>query len=286
MKRLILILLIFLSFNIFLCVYSQYREDYSDYFTLKKNYSYIYEENRKMEFEIFTTSNDSLITYEDINSYSLKLNDLVYSLENVESKYSYIDDVSLIIISCDVISTMDEIYSDSAKLIIKNSTFNLNLDLGSMSILNPKEFRLLSVDYLYASYSYIQNQFILTGINLKLTNNYNKIYEAKIGKYSYGILDKIIYDKEFENEIIISNEIHDYSLYDYLSIGIAELESNIIFIPIAYERLGFIDEGYITMILDGEKYYLDTFPFISNNINYELYKDALVKGEIKYASID
>lgn len=275
----ILIIIVIIGFIIYLNIG---REESDSFYAIKEAKGYILKDDSKLHIDIYSKLDKSIITYVDDNSYQIKNNELIYNLENVEIKTSKIGDLYVNRIDADLIkSSNDLLIIDDAILSIKNKSFTLNINIGYISILNPKDYSLLSFNNYYGSYAYINGALELVGINLELTNKYNKLSNFNIGDFAKGNLKNIKYNL-YENEIDIKTIIPKYNLYNNDNLEIS-LEKNVLFIPISYIKLLMIKETYITLSLDDTLFYIDHFSFISNALDYHDYKDLLEEGNIIYA---
>jgi len=263
---------------IFIAVFSNNKKGKEGYRTLLESKSYIYEEERRMTFNIYSDTYLTLLDDVKNNNYELDLVKVKYKLYNVEVNKYKIDGATLIKVSADIPDVMEDTTSDNAKLRIYTPKYKLDLQLGSITIIRPDGYELLGVDSLYGSYSNINGINHLVGINITFSGNYNKLNNFKIGEYTYGTLSQAIPDLKLKNEINISDYIYEYSPYIVERDKQLKLESNSYFIPLGYQILNPIREGYITMELDNNKYYLDVFNFMSNDYSYTDYKDYMKEG--------
>ena len=249
------------------------------YHTVLESKSYVCEENRRMTFNVYSETYQSLINDTKHSNYILKMSELSFELENVEVKRYKLDDITLIKIYADLPQVSRTISSDSAKLIIVTTRYQLTLKLGTISILALDEYELLGVDRLYGTYSVVEGVKHLVGVNIKFSQKFNKIRDFKIGEYSYGNLNQMVESNEIPNEINIIDLIPNYNIYRVERTSDKDISDKTYFIPINYITLAIIREGYITVVLDDKKYYIDMFSFMSNDFDYETYKDIMKDGE-------
>lgn len=249
------------------------------YHTVLESKSYVCEENRRMTFNVYSETYQSLINDTKHSNYILKMSELSFELENVEVKRYKLDDITLIKIYADLPQVSRTISSDSAKLIIVTTRYQLSLKLGTISILALDEYELLGVDRLYGTYSVVEGVKHLVGVNIKFSQKFNKIRDFKIGEYSYGNLNQMVESNEIPNEINIIDLIPNYNIYRVERTSDKDISDKTYFIPINYITLAIIREGYITVVLDDKKYYIDMFSFMSNDFDYETYKDIMKDGE-------
>lgn len=266
---------------IFLIINSNNKTINDEYYTILEHKSYVMKEDRNMYFSVYSKKSETLIEYKDENKYILHLDNLSYSLDVTDiSSFEYKDYYIYKITSKMVMLPYS--FASEATLTISNMKFSLNLKLGTISFLDTSEFELLSIDMLYASYSYVNDIKMLVGINLKLTNEYDFLKEVHLGNYAKGMLSKIIYDKEYDYEIEINKIIKNYRLLSTENNYIVGLQSKLLFIPIIYNKEYMIRESYITLNLDGINYYIDTFSYMVNDLKIEEYLKILTLGELKY----
>lgn len=284
MKKIMLIILVIISILFtMLFIFSNNKDSSYEYFTILESKSYVYKEDRRIDFNVYCNKDDSLISYSDKNSYSLKLDDMLIPLNDVSIKKAVVDDYYLVRIDALMPNiTNDELICKDAKLIILNSSFELTLNIGSFSILNPKKYELLSVQTLYASFSIIDSLKHLVGININLTNKYNTIDYFKIGGISYGMLSKIKYSTLYDDEVVISDIVKNYYM-KLVEVQTSQIiKDNILFIPISYEMSYLLRGGYIIISLNNEKYYLDSFIYMLEIPSPNEYHALVSKGAINY----
>lgn len=252
-----------------------------DYYTILENKSYVMKENRRITFTIYSKKSESLITYESENKYYLLLDNMTYNLEDVIINKYDLDDLYLYKIEAKLPNLAESI-SSSLYLKIVNPKFSLTLNYGTISLLNPKGYELISLDDLYGSYTVINGIKRICGINITLTNKYQILDELMIGKYTKGYLSKTIYDEKLPYEINIYEYIDAYKYNSIEKNYRISLKSNTLFIPLTSKNDYITKEGYITFLLDKKKYYLDTFSFMVGDLDLKTYENLLTKGEISY----
>jgi len=275
--------LIIIGFIVFMFLYSNNKNIIEEYYTILESKSYIYKEDRIMSFSVYSTIEDTPIKYKDSNTYSLIMDKNNYLLEIDNIKTIKSDDAYIIKIESKIPDVITEASSINSILKITNKKFDLRLKIGSVSILKPTDYKLISLDGLYASYSYLNGKPEMVGINIIFNKKYDNLSNLKIGNYSYGILNKAIYNMEYDNEIDILKIIPSYSAQELENDYILNMEGKKYFIPISYKALMLQKVGYITFKLDNINYYFDTFYFMNNECMFNEYKDKMIKGEIKYA---
>ena len=164
--------------------------DYKIY-TIKENLSYVYEKNRTMTFNLYSEINNPMIIYPEYNSYTLRLDNISYTLDGISIEVYESFDINIIKITANMPNLTDsEFYSKKCYLDIVNQEYSILLNLGTFSYLNSDYYPKLSLDSLSGSYSYIDDYFDLVGINLELTKSYEYMSEFRIGKYSVGLISK------------------------------------------------------------------------------------------------
>ncbi len=247
--------------------------------TILESKAYTYEEGRRMTFNVYSDTYSTLLKDTKNNKYILKLNTLTYELENVSVERYKSEDYTLIKISADLPYTSKTISSDSAKLLIITAKYQLSLRLGCLSIFNHDEHELLGVDSYYGTYSIVDGQKVLVGINIKFSKKYLKMRDLKIGEFAYGNLGQAFISNNMPHEINISDYLPTYNIYRVERSADVDVSNDTYFIPLNYTTIGTIRESYLTIILDDKKYYLDDFSFMTNELSYKDYKDKMKDGE-------
>lgn len=266
---------------IFIIICSVNKNINEGYHTVLESKSYVYEKDRKMTFNVYSDTYDTLIADNTNNQYVLQLNNLSYELENVEVRKYKIPESTLLKIEADIPIISDSVSSDSAKLIIYTPNKTVTLKLGAMSILNPTKYKLLGVDRLYASYCIVDGYKQLVGINIKFKEHYDSIEDFKLGEYAIGNL-RLMTNENYDNEINIQDIIPSYNIYRVERVTGVSVNKDSYFIPINYISLMLIRESYISLRINNENYYIDTFSFMTNDLSYEEYKNIMKDGEIKW----
>jgi len=283
MKKIIIVIYIILITSLIgLFIYGNSKAVNYKYYTIKENISVVYEKNRRMSFNVYSESNNSMIIYPEYNSYTLRLDKLSFTLENVEIDVYESYGINVIKITADMpLLTDSELISKKCILDIVNGGESIALNLGTFSYLNSDYYERLSLDRLSGSYSNVDDFINLVGINLTLTNNYEYINGLRIGGYSFGILSKT------KNNIAYDNEINIYDINpNYLNNKLDKngyiygIKNKMMFIPIGYNINYLTRSGYIIINLDGKDYYFDNFPFMSSDPVFYKYKNRLVEGDI------
>lgn len=285
MKKIIIPVFIVLSILSILVIVIGYNKEIDiEFYSIKENYSFVEKENRKMTFNVYSKTDNPLISYPKNNNYQIKLDSQSFKLENVECEIYDLSKMYLIKIIANTPDITDSEYiSNTCKLIIFNASYKLELDMGSFSIIDSKYINLISLDNLSASYSKMDNIPYLCGLNLRLTNNYDYLTQIRIGGFSYGMLSRTKFDLKCDNEIDIESVIVNYNYKKVEEDYVLGLKSNTLFIPFGYLNDYFIKSGYIVFKLDGNFYYFDNWPFMTTDPNLDNFKDKLEKGEFKNA---
>ncbi|MBR6072630.1 MAG: hypothetical protein IKP77_07375 [Acholeplasmatales bacterium] len=251
------------------------------YYTIRENLSYVYEKGRKMTFNVYSEANNPMIIYPEYNAYTLRLDNLSFTLENVRCDLIKSTDINVIKISADMPELTDsEIISKSCILDIINGEYSLKLDVGTFSMINSKYYENLMLDNLSGSFSSVNGYFNLVGINIGLSSMKEYMKEFRIGGYSFGILSKIKSRVSYESEINIYDVIPDYietKIDNNYVFGIKDKE---MFIPIGYKMSYLTRSGYIVVEFEDKKFYFDNFPFMTTDPVYSKYNKFLTEGVI------
>ena len=267
MRKFYLLLLSFSVLFMGILYVSSLKPSSNQFYTIKQSYGYVYNENKRMEFDIYSKDNTLKIENELYNTYYLIDDELKIKLNNVEVNKQKIENEFIYKMSCDIIKPANKVLLiDEAILQIENSEHIIQLEIGTLSIYN-NEIEFLPFDDIYASYSYINGALILTGINIKLSNDYNRISNFMINSVTYTNTGLIVFGKNFDNEIAIKTIIPEYN-YNSISNSHRKVEHNTLFIPITYKDLIIVKGGYIIITLDGDDYlHPNTINIIKNEIN-------------------
>lgn len=282
MKKIIIILYFILIIAIaFLFFYGNSKHIKLKYYTIRENLSFVYEKNRKLTFNIYSESEKPMIIYPEYNSYTLRLDNLSFTLENVEVEVIKGIDINIIKITSDMpLLTEDELISQSCTLDIINGEYSLLLDLGSFSILNSEYYENIKLDSLSGSFSNIDGFFNLVGVNLTLTDTKEYLKEFRVGGFTIGNLGKIKSRIKYENEIDIYDLMPDYIETKYDENYTFGIKNNMMFIPLGYKMSYLTRSGYLIFEFEDKKYYFDAFPFMTTNPDFNKYKNYLKEGEI------
>lgn len=282
MKKIIIIMYVILILSLsFVFVYGYSKGVDYKYYTIKENNSFVYEKNRRMTFNVYSEAKNPMIIYPDYNSYTLRLDALSFTLENVTiDKYEGFD-INLIKISADMPNLTDnELISKTCKLDIVNGEYSISLNMGSFSMLNSDYYEKLNIDRLSGSFSNINDFFNLVGINITLSNKYEFLKEFRIGGFVYGMINKTKSNVSYNNEINIYDIMPNYIENKIDKSYVFGIKNKMMFIPIGYELSYLTKEGYIVINLDEKYYYFDNFPYMTTDPQFNKYKNYLTEGEI------
>ena len=280
MKKIYLLILIIIIALIGIIIYLNVgRSDNDAFYAIKEAKGYVIKDDARMHFDIYSKLEHSLISYEDKNIYQLKDGNSIYNLENVSVTVSKNNDLYVNRIDADIINVSQSLDIKDAILFIKNESYTLTINVGYVSFLNTSDYELLSYNKYYGSYAYINQELKLVGINLELTDKFNKLKDFKVSNFAYGNLNDAK-PNLYGNEVDIKSIINNYNP-NYIKETEIEIKDNKIFIPLSYQEILMIKEAYITLNLDGTDFYIDHFSFIVNSLNSNDYK--MEEGIINYA---
>lgn len=271
MKKVYMLILTFAVVFIGLLYLSSLKVISNQFKAIYQSYGYVYKEDKRMQFELYSEDATSVIENTSINSYYILSNDINVLLNNVEVTKEKQENYYLYRITCDIFKPLDkELKIKDAVLKIETDQFNIEIIIGSLSIFND-DVELLSFNDIYASYTYINGSLMLCGINLGLNENYNRISNLSVNGMTYTdssmIVDGTFYGNEIEIKKIIPN-------YEYSSIlrSHRKIETNKLFIPVTYKNLIVIKGGYLIITLDGINYLINEFDFIFNDLDINDYE--------------
>lgn len=258
------------------------------YYTIPRNLSYHYEKNKKMSFDIFMNNESSLIEFPEENSYFLVEEQNSYQLNGVEvrKEKDYISSENVFYkytITCDLLHLLEEdmIFKD-CYLQIQNDTFTLEVYIGYVEIFNEEYSPLVFTD-LYGNYAYVQGELHLIGITIQLDSSYKRLKQVIIGN-AFVPLSYIEQDQLYDSERLESSLKHSV-IMDKKSQEEYSLNSkqNYYFMPISYPKLALITSGCVVLEIDGEKYYIEDFTYLANDISIASYPHIKREGKIVYA---
>ena len=263
------------------CIYSNNKTVEQKFYTVPCAKSYIYDESRTISIDVYSTIKDPYIVYKEKNEYYLTSIDIEYSLDINSIDINKQEDVYLITLTAKM-PKINNLHLKNVYLKIINKKYTLNCSIGSLDILYPEEYKLLSIDKLYGSYSYINNALHLVGVNIIFNSSPETIDNFMVGTTGYGYINSIS-EAIYENEIEIKSIIPSYNaLYSNEKVSYKP-KGNKFFIPIGYNKIILIKEGYMTLKINGELFYIDTFSFLASDIILKDYISYAKLGEIKYA---
>lgn len=255
-----------------------------EFYTILESKGYVIDEDREISFDIYSKRENTLIENPLNNEYVLELDNMKIKLLDIHIDTLKIKDDLYLIKLYASMPKFNEIEYKSHKqtLVITNLKYTLSLEYGEISFLNPKDYKLLSLDTLYGSYIHYNEGLLLAGINLKFHFDYEYLINFSIG-VGYGILSKSRSDLLLDNLIDIPSMGYSYKPNKIEENYLLSLKSNTYFIPVGYKNIGIVRSSYITLELDLEKYYFDSFSFMTNNLDLDEYRGYERMGEIFYA---
>lgn len=280
-----LMFIVLLASAIVLVALSSIRRVEERLYILPQAKSYICKEGERLSFEIYSNRRDSILFYPEQNTYQLVSNSAVYTLKEVHVEKLLQKEMTLFIITAALPPIPeDTLYLDEGILRIENSVFTGIFEFGSLSILKPEGYALLGVDDFYASYAYIDGVLQLVGLNITFSKIYQTISALKVGSSTRADLTLAQKDMKCPNEVEILQIVPNYQIeIEEREIPPLLAESRTYFFPMVYDKLLVIRQGFITAQLDGIWYYIDTFTFIVNELDYAEYQPALKRGGLEYA---
>jgi len=253
------------------------------FFTLPENYSYVYKSDKYITLNIYSKSDEPLIMYPEVNSYQIKLDNISYQIEDVKTDGYKKNNYYLVKLNLKLPKfDKEEFNSDSFNLIIRNGSYELELFMGTLSILNPINYKKGVINHLEGSYSKLFNYLDLVGLNIEFGSNGNFLKNFKIGYYNQGYLSKAIFDKYYDNEINI-NDLNNYDPKKNELNNPIGMKSNKMFIPISNKNEYLVRNSYLTYQIDDELYYFSEFSFMITDPDFNSYKNKMKEGNLKNA---
>lgn len=257
-------------------------------YTIPREYTYWYQKDKKMSFELFLNQEEGLISFPNDNQYRLSMKDKNLVLNHIEVSieencqyqnqmfYRYL-------IHSDCIPVTDQIvHLNDVYLTISNVQFDLSCYLGNITIY-PPDLQTLPIQDLYGNYAYIDQELMLIGITIGLSEKKNYLNEMRIGS-AFGVLNWIendtLLDSEIDNSMLKHSVEASYELSPPYPLNAS---NNYYFIPISYPKKMLITNACIYFKIDGESYMIDNFDYCLSTIYLNLYPNSLFKGEIGYA---
>lgn len=290
MKKIFLILLLLVTSMLsIIFIYSHFRriEKEIKIFSILKEYAYLYEDNRRFSFSIYLNQEDYFIEYIEQNSYELKNENIVFTLNNVEvtKEFNCKENEEKFFqyrISADLLNPGDEeLFIKDARLEIKNTQFSLQCLVGNMTVY-PKNLPLLDVLDLYGNYTYLDDELQLIGIvtAMQYTGILNRVSIGSVEACLEYAEQDVLYDGERDYATLkhppIMSKVQPHSIP-------LKAKSHYYFIPFSYEELKLITLAAICFVINGEKFILDTFSYYASPIYLINYPHLRQEGVIKNA---
>lgn len=262
--------------------------DVDCYYTIPKISTYHYEEGKRMTFEVYVNNANSLIEYEQENQYFIESEGSRFQLSDVEvSKqlnWTSKEEVyyKYRITSSIINASLDDLICNTAYLIIKNTQFDLTLELGFLAIYK-KDRKKLDFSDLYGNYAYVDNELHMIGLTLQLASQYKKLHYVKIGK-ALVLLEKIEKDILYDSERTLSSLNHSIIQESNIEESYPLLaHQNYYFLPLAYSNLMLITEACVLLGIDEEEYYIEDFTYLANDLCIANYLKSRKEGKVRYA---
>lgn len=281
-----LIITILLAIILFFSYYRQSEQEMKVY-TILREYSYWYQDNRRFSFIIYSNQENSFLDYAEHNVYELKNEQMVFTLNHVEV-YKELNDkeneesVYQFRIEADLINPKEQsLYIENAMLVVKNDQLSCLCRLGDITIYHAN-MKLLNVFDLYGNYAYIEDELHLVGISIAI-KDIGLLKHVKIGSIDSCLefVEKdVLYDSEVDYLILKHPIIREKKVNQPIKL---DAKTNYYFIPFSYEELRLITSVAISFNINDEEYILDTFSFYASPIRLCNYPHLSQKGEIQYA---
>ena len=232
------------------------RKTSYDYYTIIQTRGFVYSDEGKMSFEIYTKDSRPDFIETSIYDYYIESDNYQNILMNVK----FVQANEAFIMYCDCLNpNNDELVISNSHLLIKGQNKKYDFNLGTISIIDSKYYKLLNFDDLFMSYTPYINELLLAGVNIKLAKSYDCLNYLSIAGIAYSDNESIVENKYMPNEINGALQLKKTrKIVDY------NLNSNMLYIPLGYEELSFVRRSYILISLDDEIYYIDSFDFINN----------------------
>lgn len=271
MRKMYILILSFVVIFLGLLYICSFKPSTNIFKSIYQSYGYVYKEGKRIEIDLYSDDKTSLIENVNANSYYLFYDNNKNGLNNVNIIKRKVGNYYIYKLSFDIFKPInDELIIKDSLLIIENKEFTLNINIGSISIFNG-EIEELEYNDIYASYAYINNSLMLVGINIELNNAYNRISNICVNGITYTDTNLIIDGNMFENEVDIKSIIPDYK-YNSIVQSHRRIKTQTLFIPVTYKDLIVVKGGYLIITLDGNKYLINEFDFIFNDLNIDDYK--------------
>ncbi len=268
--------------------YGRKEQTSKSVYTIPKELTYWYQEDKTMTFEIFLNEKDSLIQFPNQNTYELRTNSVSVSLNHVDVSMEYNcnyknEEFYCYKIKSDLIGSREEnMHLEDVFLEISNRQYRLNCLLGNITIYK-ESYPIADISDLYGQYSYIDQELILVGLMLRLEIVGQYLNEIQIGS-AYGNLEWVEADVLKDSEMDSSAVKHPIlakkiEMAPYFLDG----KSKYYFIPISYEKKLLITNACVLIKVDGKEYIIDNFTYYITPILLSNYPISAQEGRINDA---
>lgn len=246
------ILLSIIIFYLSLVIISSNKNDDTTIYSIKTNYSFVYEDSKSFDLYLYSKQKYNLIQEKDENIYKLILDSNSYTLKVNEIELIKVLDYYQIRINSKMPVIYSEVVSSTFVLRITNEKYSLSFDMGSLSIVNKN---LLTYDTTATpSYSKVDGILNVVGINLE-NQNYNFITDLRASALTFARLSLIRYE-------LYPTTFDIYEDYPYYNVKIVnenektEILSKDCFIPLCYKKYYPLYSEYIMIEHDDVKEYI------------------------------
>ena len=246
------ILLSIIIFYLSLVIISSNKNDDTTIYSIKTNYSFVYEDSKSFDLYLYSKQKYNLIQEKDENIYKLILDSNSYTLKVNEIELIKVLDYYQIRINSKMPVIYSEVVSSTFVLRITNEKYSLSFDMGSLSIVNKN---LLTYDITATpSYSKVDGILNVVGINLE-NQNYNFITDLRASALTFARLSLIRYE-------LYPTTFDIYEDYPYYNVKIVnenektEILSKDCFIPLCYKKYFPLYSEYIMIEHDDVKEYI------------------------------
>ena len=246
------ILLSIIIFYLSLVIISSNKNDDTTIYSIKTNYSFVYEDSKSFDLYLYSKQKYNLIQEKDENIYKLILDSNSYTLKVNEIELIKVLDYYQIRINSKMPVIYSEVVSSTFVLRITNEKYTLSFDMGSLSIVNKN---LLTYDITATpSYSKVDGILNVVGINLE-NQNYNFITDLRASALTFARLSLIRYE-------LYPTTFDIYEDYPYYNVKIVnenektEILSKECFIPLCYKKYFPLYSEYIMIEHDDVKEYI------------------------------
>ncbi len=246
------ILLSIIIFYLSLVIISSNKNDDTTIYSIKTNYSFVYEDSKSFDLYLYSKQKYNLIQEKDENIYKLILDSNSYTLKVNEIELIKVLDYYQIRINSKMPVIYSEVVSSTFVLRITNEKYTLSFDMGSLSIVNKN---LLTYDITATpSYSKVDGILNVVGINLE-NQNYNFITDLRASALTFARLSLIRYE-------LYPTTFDIYEDYPYYNVKIVnenektEILSKDCFIPLCYKKYFPLYSEYIMIEHDDVKEYI------------------------------